>query len=121
MIRVAVVGTGYVGLVTGACLADFGNEVLCVDVDASKIARLSQGEIPFFEPGLEELVDRNRHAGRISFDTDLAAAARWADVIFITVGTPPLKDGSADLSAIFAAGECHMGSRNKSNVWVRPG
>jgi UDPglucose 6-dehydrogenase len=105
MIRVAVVGTGYVGLVTGACLADFGNEVRCVDVDASKIARLAQGEIPFFEPGLEELVGRNAHAGRLSFDTDLGAATRWAEVIFITVGTPPKKDGSADLSAIFAAGE----------------
>jgi UDPglucose 6-dehydrogenase len=105
MIRVAVVGTGYVGLVTGACLADFGNEVRCIDVDASKIARLAQGEIPFFEPGLEELVGRNADAGRLSFDTDLAAATRWAEVIFITVGTPPKKDGSADLSAIFAAGE----------------
>jgi UDPglucose 6-dehydrogenase len=105
MIRVAVVGTGYVGLVTGACLADFGNEVRCVDVDAAKINRLDAGEIPFFEPGLEELVGRNAQAGRLSFTVDLAAAARWADVIFITVGTPPLKDGSADLSAIFAAGE----------------
>ena len=105
MIRIAVVGTGYVGLVTGACLADFGNEVRGVDVDASKVARLSGGEIPFFEPGLEELVGRNRQAGRIEFDTDLADAARWADVIFITVGTPPKGDGSADLSAIFAAGE----------------
>jgi len=105
MIRVAVVGTGYVGLVTGACLADFGNEVRCVDLDAPKIVRLSNGEIPFFEPGLEELVGRNRQAGRITFDTDLAAAARWADVIFITVGTPPKQDGSADLSMIFAAGE----------------
>jgi len=99
------VGTGYVGLVTGACLADFGNAVRCVDVDAAKIARLSGGEIPFFEPGLEELVARNREAERLAFDTDLAAATRWADVIFITVGTPPRKDGSADLSAVFAVGE----------------
>jgi len=105
MIRVAVVGTGYVGLVTGACLADFGNEVTCLDVDASKIARLKKGEIPFFEPGLEELVGRNAQAGRLVFDTDLAKATRWAEVIFITVGTPPKKDGSADLSAIWAAGE----------------
>jgi UDPglucose 6-dehydrogenase len=105
MIRVAVVGTGYVGLVTGACLADFGNEVRCVDVDAAKIARLAAGAIPFFEPGLEELVERNAQAGRLTFDVDLAAAARWAEVIMITVGTPPKKDGSADLSAIFAAGE----------------
>jgi UDPglucose 6-dehydrogenase len=105
MIRVAIVGTGYVGLVTGACLADFGNEVRCIDLDASKIERLSRGEIPFFEPGLEELVYRNADAGRLSFDVDLAAATRWAEVIFITVGTPPKKDGSADLSAIYAAGE----------------
>jgi UDPglucose 6-dehydrogenase len=105
MIKVAVVGTGYVGLVTGACLADFGNEVHCIDVDAGKIARLNAGEIPFYEPGLEELVARNRQAGRMTFATDLSEAARWADVIFITVGTPPRKDGSADLSAIFAAGE----------------
>jgi len=105
MIRVCVVGTGYVGLVTGACLADFGHAVRCVDVDAAKIARLSGGEIPFFEPGLEELVARNLEAERLAFDTDLAAATRWADVIFITVGTPPLKDGSADLSAVFAVGE----------------
>ncbi len=105
MIRVCVVGTGYVGLVTGACLADFGNEVRCVDVDASKIARLAAGEIPFFEPGLEELVGRNLQAQRIAFATDLAEATRWADVIFITVGTPPLPDGSADLSAIFAVGD----------------
>ncbi len=105
MSRIAVVGTGYVGLVTGACLADFGNEVHCVDVDAAKIARLAGGEIPFFEPGLEELVARHREAGRLRFDTGLADAARWADAIFITVGTPPKKDGAADLSAIFAVGD----------------
>src|SRR5438067_11422766 len=84
MIRIAVVGTGYVGLVTGACLADFGNRVRCVDVDEAKIARLSAGEIPFFEPGLEELVERNRNQKRLTFATDLAEAAQWAEVIFIT-------------------------------------
>jgi UDPglucose 6-dehydrogenase len=105
MSRIAVVGTGYVGLVTGACLADFGNVVRCVDVDAKKIARLSAGEVPFYEPGLEELVERGLAAGRLSFVTGLPEAARWAEVIFITVGTPPQKDGSADLSAVFAVGD----------------
>jgi UDPglucose 6-dehydrogenase len=105
MSRIAVLGTGYVGLVTGACLADFGNEVICVDVDAGKIARLTQGEVPFFEPGLGELVARNVEAGRLRFDTELAEAARWAEGVFITVGTPPKADGSADLSAVYAAGE----------------
>ena len=105
MSRIAVVGTGYVGLVTGACLADFGNTVRCVDVDAAKIARLGRGEVPFFEPGLEELVARSVRNGRLSFVTDLAEAARWAEAIFITVGTPPRKDGSADLSAVFAVGD----------------
>ena len=119
MIRVAVVGTGYVGLVTGACLADFGNEVVCLDVDASKIARLSRGEIPFFEPGLEELVGRNAQARRLSFDTDLARATRWAELIFITVGTPPRKDGAADLSAIWAAGETIAKAANGYKVVVQ--
>ena len=105
MSRIAVVGTGYVGLVTGACLADFGNTVRCIDVDAAKIARLSAGEIPFYEPGLEELVARTAQSGRLIFQTDLADAARWAEVIFITVGTPPQEDGSADLSAVFAVGD----------------
>ena len=105
MSRIAVVGTGYVGLVTGACLADFGNTVRCIDVDAAKIARLTAGEIPFYEPGLEELVARTAQSGRLLFQTDLADAARWAEVIFITVGTPPQKDGSADLSAVFAVGD----------------
>jgi UDPglucose 6-dehydrogenase len=105
MSRIAVVGTGYVGLVTGACLADFGNDVRCVDVDATKVASLERGEIPFFEPGLEEQVARNFKAERLAFGTDLAAATRWADAVFITVGTPPKKDGSADLSAVFAVAD----------------
>ncbi len=105
MSRIAVVGTGYVGLVTGACLADFGNTVRCIDVDAAKIARLVAGQIPFYEPGLEELVARTSASGRLVFQTDLAEAARWAEIVFITVGTPPRKDGSADLSAVFAVGD----------------
>ena len=101
--RIAVVGTGYVGLVTGACLADFGNEVRCVDVDRSKIEMLERGEIPFFEPGLEDLVARNVRDRRLRFGLSLGEATRWAEVIFITVGTPQTKSGRADLSPLFAA------------------
>jgi UDPglucose 6-dehydrogenase len=96
------VGTGYVGLVSGACLADFGNRVTCIDSDPSKIDRLRQGVIPFFEPGLEELVTRNMQEGRLRFETDLVRALRGSKVVFITVGTPPRKDGSADTSAIYS-------------------
>ncbi|PYM04501.1 MAG: UDP-glucose 6-dehydrogenase [Candidatus Rokuibacteriota bacterium] len=96
-----VVGTGYVGLVTGACLADFGNQVVCVDRDAERIARTQNLEIPFFEPGLPELVRRNVGEGRLSFSSDIVAALKGAKVAFITVGTPPRRDGSADTRAIF--------------------
>ena len=102
MHNITVVGTGYVGLVSGACLADFGNRVTCVDSDPSKIDRLRQGIIPFFEPGLEELVARNVQEGRLRFDVDLARALKGSKVTFITVGTPPKKDGSADTSAIYS-------------------
>ncbi len=119
MSRIAVVGTGYVGLVTGACLADFGNTVRCIDVDAAKIARLTAGEIPFYEPGLEELVARASQSGRLLFQTDLADAARWAEVIFITVGTPPQQDGSADLSAVFAVGDAIARAVTGSKVVVQ--
>jgi len=97
-----VVGTGYVGLVSGACLADFGNNVICVDSDAGKVERLKALELPFFEPGLPEMVQRNVNEGRLHFTTDLPSAVRDSDVVFITVGTPPRKDGSADTSAIYA-------------------
>jgi len=109
---ITVVGTGYVGLVTGACLADFGNRVTCVDSNRDKIERLRAGEIPFFEPGLPELVSRNVQEGRLRFEPDLAAALPHARVVFITVGTPPKKDGSADTSAIYAVGTAiakHLG------------
>jgi UDPglucose 6-dehydrogenase len=99
---ITVVGTGYVGLVTGACLADFGNHVTCVDTDATKIDRLRNLELPFFEPGLPELVERNVVEGRLSFSSDLKAALKGSKVVFITVGTPPRADGSADTSAIYA-------------------
>src|SRR2546426_3095457 len=102
MYRITMVGTGYVGLVSGTCLADFGNRVTCVDTDPSKIERLRQGVIPFFEPGLEELVARNVQEGRLRFETDLVRGLRGSKVVFITVGTPPRQDGSADTSAIYA-------------------
>jgi UDPglucose 6-dehydrogenase len=95
--KVTIVGTGYVGLVTGTCLAEVGNHVLCVDVDADKIAGLRQGEIPIHEPGLEPLVRENLAAGRLRFTTDIVEGVKHGEVIFIAVGTPPDEDGSADL------------------------
>src|SRR5579864_8906462 len=102
--RIAVIGTGYVGLVSGACFSEFGVSVTCVDKDAGKIARLVRGEIPIFEPGLDQLVAGNAAAGRLSFTTDLGAAVKGADAVFIAVGTPSRRgDGHADLSYVFAA------------------
>ena len=101
--HIAVVGTGYVGLVTGACFAEYGVDVTCVDIDAEKIARLSAGEMPIYEPGLEQLVTRNMQSGRLRFTTDLKQAVEQALVIFLAVGTPPRSDGSADLSFVEAA------------------
>ena len=98
--KICVVGSGYVGLVTGACLADFGMTVTGVDKDASKIEALERGEIPIYEPGLEEVVEKNVRAGRLKFTTDLAPAIREARAVFIAVGTPPLPDGRADLSFV---------------------
>lgn len=98
--RICVVGSGYVGLVTGACLAEFGMEVTGVDKDRDKIAALEQGRIPIYEPGLEELVKKNLRAGRLGFTTELAPAIRSASAVFIAVGTPPLPDGKADLSFV---------------------
>jgi UDPglucose 6-dehydrogenase len=100
--RVTVVGTGYVGLVSGTCLADVGNDVLCIDSDEKKIAGLRDGEIPIFEPGLEELVQRNTGAGRLRFSTDLAEGVAHGEVVFIAVGTPPDEDGAADLQHVLA-------------------
>lgn len=102
--RVAVIGTGYVGLVSGACFADFGHEVTCVDLDAGKIERLRRGEIPIYEPGLDALVAENAEAGRLSFTTELAPSVARADVVFIAVGTPSRRgDGYADLTYVYAA------------------
>ncbi|MFN2453010.1 MAG: UDP-glucose/GDP-mannose dehydrogenase family protein [Pyrinomonadaceae bacterium] len=98
--HIAVIGSGYVGLVTGACFAEFGVDVTCVDVDAEKIARLSNGSVPIYEPGLEQLVAKNTQAGRLQFTTDIKSAVEQALVIFLAVGTPPKEDGSADLRFI---------------------
>ena len=101
--NITVIGTGYVGLVTGACLADAGNSVFCLDLDAKKIERLNRGEIPIFEPGLEPIVKRNEAAGRLRFSTDIAASVAHGDIQLIAVGTPPGEDGSADLQHVTAA------------------
>src|SRR5262244_2441449 len=102
--RIAMIGTGYVGLVSGACFADFGHHVTCVDKDAGKIASLARGEVPIFEPGLPELVKNNLRQGRLVFSTELAPAVRAADAVFIAVGTPSRRgDGHADLSFVYAA------------------
>ncbi len=101
--KVTIIGSGYVGLVTGACLAELGNSVFCLDVDEKKIALLNAGGVPIYEPGLKELIDRNRAAGRLTFSTDVAASVEHADVQFIAVGTPPDEDGSADLKYVLAA------------------
>src|SRR4029453_10069703 len=101
--HISVIGTGYVGLVTGACFAEFGVDVTCADVDEAKINRLQRGIVPIYEPGLEHLVSKNVQAGRLRFTTDLCEAVEQALVIFLAVGTPPLPDGSPDLSFVEAA------------------
>ncbi len=100
--KVAIIGTGYVGLVVGACLAETGNEVVCADVSLEKIRQLTQGKIPIYEPGLEPLVVRNQAEGRLRFTTDVGAAVERSEVVFIAVGTPPGEDGSADLQHVLA-------------------
>jgi UDPglucose 6-dehydrogenase len=123
--KITIVGTGYVGLVTGACLANEGNDVLCVDLDTRMVAQLSDGLVPIYEPGLQDIVRRNLAAGRLRFTADVAEGARFGRLQFIAVGTPPDNDGSADLSHVRAAartiGEHMDGDRvviNKSTVPV---
>jgi UDPglucose 6-dehydrogenase len=126
--KVTTIGAGYVGLVTAACLAETGNDVVCVDVDADKIALLNNGGVPIYEPGLKELVQSNRLAGRLRFTTDATAAVAHGDVIFIAVGTPPDEDGHADLQHVLSAARS-IGDRmtgfkvviNKSTVPVGTG
>ena len=101
--KITLIGAGYVGLVTGTCLAEVGNNVLCLDVDPHKIATLKSGGIPIYEPGLEDMVRRNVAAGRLDFTTDIAAAVQFGDIQFIAVGTPPDEDGSADLQYVLDA------------------
>ncbi len=103
--NLAIIGAGYVGLVTGTCFAESGNEVVCVDIDRARIERLRQGEVPFYEPGLAELVKRNVKEGRLSFETELEPAVARSMITFITVGTPMDASGAADLSAVFKAAE----------------
>lgn len=100
--HLAVIGTGYVGLVTGTCFAESGNDVTCIDIDEAKIARLQTGEIPIYEPGLTELVERNIHIGRLKFTTNLGKGLAGAKIVFVGVGTPQSNDGSANLSALWA-------------------
>jgi UDPglucose 6-dehydrogenase len=116
--HICVVGTGYVGLVTGACLADFGINVTCVDKDEKKISKLLEGEIPIYEPGLDALVEKNSKAGRLHFSTELVPAIENALAIFIAVGTPPKEDGSADLSYVVQVAEAIADNLNGYKVVV---
>jgi UDPglucose 6-dehydrogenase len=118
MIRISMLGTGYVGLVTGACLADLGNAVTCADIDSHKIRLLQSGGLPFYEPGLAELIQRNCENGRLSFELDLGRAVSQAQVVFLAVGTPPRPDGSADLSALFAAAQVIAENHHKGYTLV---
>ncbi len=116
--KVAVIGTGYVGLVVGACLAETGNDVTCADVDAGKIAELGRGRIPIYEPGLEPLVVRNQEQQRLQFTTDVGAAVEASEVVFIAVGTPPGEDGSADLQHVLAVAETIGRHMNGSKIVI---
>src|SRR5690242_9558813 len=103
--NIAVIGTGYVGLVTAACFAETGNQVVGADIDERKVKGLQGGVVPIFEPGLEEMIRRNQKSGRLRFTTDVAAAVATSEVVFIAVGTPPDADGSADLAQVLAVVE----------------
>ncbi|MEI6126745.1 MAG: nucleotide sugar dehydrogenase, partial [Pseudomonadota bacterium] len=116
--NIAIVGTGYVGLVSGTCFAETGNDVICVDNNPDKIAALNQGIVPIYEPGLDELIKRNVKEGRLSFSTDLQDAVQKSLFVFICVGTPPQKDGSADLSSVWAVADEIAGSLNSYKIIV---
>ena len=117
--KVVMVGTGYVGLVSGACFSEFGAQVTCVDKDEKKIKALTEGKIPIYEPGLDEIVEKNLKSGHLEFTTDLKSAAEDADLIFIAVGTPSRRgDGHADLKYVFAAAEEIANSISKYSVIV---
>jgi UDPglucose 6-dehydrogenase len=116
--NITILGTGYVGLVTGACLADSGNEVVCVDIDKGKIDALLAGRVPIYEPGLEELLSRNKADGRIDFTTDIRRGVEHGDVVFIAVGTPMSEDGQANLSYVFSAAESIGANMDRYKVVV---
>jgi UDPglucose 6-dehydrogenase len=116
--NIAMLGTGYVGLVAGSCFAETGNDVVCVDIDEAKIEQLRQGRVPFYELGLEELIQRNTREGRLAFSTDLAEAVRRAEAIFIAVGTPQVSAGGADLSQVFAVAEDIARAMNGGKIVV---
>jgi UDPglucose 6-dehydrogenase len=105
MMNITVVGSGYVGLVTGTCFAETGNNVICVDIDAAKVERMKQGEIPIYEPHLDVLFERNIRENRLHFTTDLKSAVQDAEIIFLALPTPPGEDGSADLSYVLKVAE----------------
>lgn len=117
-VKIAVIGTGYVGLVTGTCFAESGNEVTCVDINAAKVARLQKGEIPIYEPGLQELVSRNVGHGRLTFTTDTMAAVKGAMLVYLAVGTPSADDGSADLSGLWGAVKSFAGQLGRDAVVI---
>ena len=114
--KITVVGTGYVGLVSGACLADVGNDVLCLDLDAGKIKHSERRRHPDLRAGLQEMVNRNHKAGRLNFTTDVAQAVAYGTVQFIAVGTPPAEDGSADLQHVLAAAR-NIGRHMRDYAW----
>src|ERR1700704_7109389 len=114
--KIAVVGTGYVGLVLGACLAENGNTVTCVDKDAEKVTTLRAGKMPIYEPGLEEMVRRNHGEERLSFTTDLPTSVKGAEIVFIAVGTPQGEDGSADLTHVVGVARDVGRAMNKYTV-----
>ena len=123
--KITIIGSGYVGLVTGACLAELGNNVLCLDVDTSKVSQLNSGLLPIYEPDLDQLIERNTKAGRMAFTTDVEKSVAHGDIQFIAVGTPPDADSRADLQFVLAASRNiakHMSSFkvivNKSTVPV---
>ncbi len=118
MMKITIFGTGYVGLVTGACLAEMGNQVVCVDIDSAKVERLKRGEIPIYEPGLEAIVRRNHASGQLDFTTEAAIAIAHGDIIFIAVGTPPDEDGSADLKYVLEVARSIGGHLNRYAVVV---
>ncbi len=111
--NITIIGTGYVGLVTGTCLADIGNQVVCLDLDQAKIDLLNSGGVPIYEPGLQGLIENNVDAERLSFTTDVAAAIAHGDALFIAVGTPPDEDGSADLSHVLSAARQHRQAHDR--------